>query len=63
MIDNSDPGTWTEAMQPDRRSLKVLTDRELHDPRLPENVARWHGLSTMQVARDMITSEKRRRVE
>ena len=64
MIDrDSDAGSWLEAMAPDHRSIKALTDRELQDPRLPENVARWHGLSTMQEARDMIADEKLRRVE
>lgn len=61
MIDNGQPGTWQDAMQPDHRSLKTITDRELGDKHLNDKVMRWHGLKYAFEARDMIAAERQRR--
>jgi hypothetical protein len=63
MIDNGHKGTWADALTPDHRSLRVLTDKALHDDGLAAKVMQWHGLATMGAARDMIGAEKLRRTQ
>ncbi len=59
MIDTGE-GNWTEAMLPDRRSLKLVSDHDLKSMGAIERVSRWHGVS-LGTARDMIGAELRRR--
>ena len=62
MIDReSDDGAWEEALAPTHPSLRVLSQKELHDPWLIERVQREHGLPTMADARNMIAAEIMRR--
>jgi hypothetical protein len=63
MIDDGVDGTWRDALAPDHRSLRVLTDKELHDDGLAAKVMQWHGLATMGEARDMVGKEKLRRTQ
>ena len=59
--DQSQDGSWERALQPDNRSLRTLTDRELGDKHLPDRVMQWHGLTYGYEARDMIAAERTRR--
>ena len=61
MIDNSHDGAWADALQPDHRSLKTLTGKELNDRLLPAKLMQWHGLTYASEARDMIAAERLRR--
>lgn len=64
MIDTeSHPGAYADALAPTRPSLKLMTTRELVDPRAAERVQMSHGLPTMGDARDLIGSELRRRTK
>ena len=61
MIDrNSDAGSWATAMAPTHPSLRVLSQKELHDPALIERIRQSHGLATLAEARDMIAAEAMR---
>lgn len=61
MIDTSPTGSWEKALLPDRRDMRLLTDKELHGPFILDNLMRWHGLATMAQARDMKAREVMRR--
>ena len=62
MIDReSDDGAWEEARAPTHPSLRVLSQKELHDPWLIERIRQSHGLATLGEARDMIAAEAYRR--
>jgi len=60
MIDESEPGAWDRALRPDHRSIKYLSDADLHGPFILEQVQRWHGVSRWQALR-MIAKEWRNR--
>ncbi len=61
MIDTGE-GNWAEAMLPDHRSLKHLSDKDLHGPFIIEQIARWHNCSLAE-ARDMKGKELLRRTK
>jgi hypothetical protein len=61
--DQSEPASWATALAPTHPSLRVLSDADLHDPRLIDKVMTSHGCQTMADARDIVAVEKRRRVE
>lgn len=64
MIDTeSHPGAYADALAPTRPSLKLMTTRELMDPRAVERVQMSHGLPTMGDARDLIAAEIMRRTK
>jgi len=63
MIDDGQAGTWAEALQPDHRSLRTLSDKALHDPHLIEKVMQWHGLATQGEALQLVAAEKHRRTQ
>lgn len=46
MIDNGETGAWAAALEPDRRSLKYLTEAELHGPFILEKIQRWWLVSS-----------------
>jgi len=52
--------TWGDL--PDRRSLAMLTDAELHSPFIIENICIWYGCS-LGDARDMKGNELLRRTQ
>lgn len=60
MIDNGEGSNWSRALTPDHRSLKFLTDKELHDPFILSRIQQWHGC-TMGDALAMRGAECRRR--
>jgi len=62
MIDTGEGPTWTEALAPDHRSLKHLSDKDLQAPFIIENIARWHGCTLAQ-ARDAKGKELLRRTQ
>ena len=51
MIDTGEGQTWADALLADNRSLKFLTEAELHGPFIIEKIAQWHGC-TLAEARD-----------
>ena len=57
----SHKGAWEEALAPTHPSLRVLSQKELHDPWLIERIRISHGLATMAAARDMVAAEVKRR--
>ena len=59
--DKSHPGAWAEAIAPTHPSLRVLSQAELHCPKLTERVRQSHGLATLAESRDMIAAEVKRR--
>jgi hypothetical protein len=64
MIDiDSHKGSWAAKLSPTRPSLRVLTDKALHDPKLTERVRLSHGLATQGEALAFIGAEKKRRTE
>lgn len=60
MIDTGEAGAWAAALEPDRRSLKYLTEAELHGPFILEKIQRWWGC-TLGDALEMKGAECRRR--
>jgi len=62
MIDTGEGPTWTEALAPDHRSLKFLTDEQLHSPFIIENICIWWSC-TLAEARDAKGAELRRRTQ
>lgn len=62
MIDTSEDGSWAAALLPDRRSLKHLSDAELHGPFIIDKIAQWHDCS-LGDARDRVGAELLRRTK
>jgi hypothetical protein len=62
MIDDSETGSWATALAPDHRTLRTLSDAELHGPFIIEKIAQWHGCTLAQ-ARDAKGEELRRRTQ
>jgi len=48
MIDDGIGPNWARALQPDHRSLKHLSDKELHSPFIIERIAQWHGCTNAE---------------
>jgi hypothetical protein len=62
MIDtDSHPGAWADALQPDHRSLRTMTEQELNAPGIIAKLMRWHGLQYAYEARDILAAERLRR--
>lgn len=60
MIDDTPGSNWSRALQADHRSLKFLTDAELHSPFILHRIQQWHGCS-LGDALEMRGAECRRR--
>lgn len=56
MIDNGEGSNWSRALTPDRRSLKFLTEAELHDPFILHKIQQWHGCD-MEAAQGILEEE------
>lgn len=62
MIDNSEEGIWQTALAPDHRTLRTLSDADLHAPFIIEKIMRWWGCTPAE-ARDAKGEELRRRTQ
>lgn len=62
MIDTGEGPNWQNALAPDHRSLKHLSDKDLHGPFIVERIAQWWGC-TLAEARDAKGKELLRRTK